>query len=534
MHKLYYIILFCFIFEKKITAHIAIIPYPFTNREYPIDFFSAKDIFENFLNSFDVLITAVFFNREEFHGFDRKGKSKNISVLFHGDDHFDLSDLSPERKIIMIDASNELYKNKLGPYEYIKYEGKVFPYYKMHENGIVFGCDIATQRNNITYAFQARLPIVKKTIENDENWRNIHYADEAIIFDKRIILEPYNKYFQVRGDYLQEKKIIPSCFRYDQKNSGILFTDSIEDDYFLKKNSKEVDFDYRAINKVSEDYDEIIDDGSKIFAITRFNENAEPTEASIDFFNVLDASIDHHSNEIYQEITKGHYVNRDIALTSISKNYIAPLDLQCNIEKKFFDTSLSLNGLISVVIPFFKKSACVNYLENAFFDDHFAMRFGSQASYQINQYYKIVGYASWQYNFPKTEMIPAVFENQSAFGLNPLYLKGKTSWSEYFIATDLVISYSKHVGGCVGYEFFKKTGDIVSPEVSEFYTISGEIYSLNYKEWQNFTDSFANIAVFSLYSHFKQLQISAGFKAVLSGKNIMNMREVFIQGLFVF
>ena len=94
-------------------------------------------------------------------------------------------------------------------------------------------------------------------------------------------------------------------------------------------------------------------------------------------------------------------------------------------------------------------------------------------------------------------MIPAMFENQTAFGLNPLYLKGKTSWNEWFFAADLVISYNKKYGGYFGYEFFKKTKDHIVPQLTEFQTVSGESYPLNYSAWEKFTDSYANILVCS-------------------------------------
>jgi hypothetical protein len=500
-------------------SHIAIIPYPYTNREYPL-------LEQKLTNQKFFSLVAVPFYRSASEGFQENRSIKNVSNIFHGNDYFEISDLSPEQKVLFLEShKNPLYKDELSSFEYIRYEGRVQPQYKINDLGIVLGADFLTTKNDFSYKIQLRLPLIKKEVLHEKGWAAIEYND--VIDDERLNLEDFNKHFFVRGDYLSERGILPPIKRNNNRNEGIIFTEKIPEDYFLLKEKieeTESQITIRQHQSKEKEFEEV--DEKEIFAMTKFTENAEPTTDSINFFTTLEESIKIDRNNILKKTTKGNFLGKNIEWGTINNTGFGPLDMQLGIDYRCFENQGIISGLISFVLPMQKKEKVPHYISYSFFEDHYALRFGSQGSYIINPYYKIVCYGSWQRNFPKTEMIPAVFENQTAFGLNPLYLKGKTSWNEWFFAADLVITYNKKYGGYLGYEFFKKTKDKIVPQLNEFQTVSGETYPLNYSTWEKFTDSYANILVCSAYAHFKKTELSIEYKTVITGKNIMNMQEI--------
>lgn len=499
---------------QTVFTHIAIIPYPYTNREYPLVKDSITDSFWHISGA------AVFFDRFAYQGFNAQGITKNVSTVFHGDDCFDLSDLSPHQKILLIEGSkNDSYRSVLNPHEYIRYEGKVIPSYKVSDKGVVLGCDIEKKRSDLTYKLQLRLPIIQKNIQHDRGWNAIEYQDA--IEDERLYLEPHNKHFQVRADYLTEKGIISHETRGQSATTGIFFAQEISENYFLEKTSDQRSTDWPITRTL--DNDDI--DETTLFAVTKFTPAAEPTTESLDFFDQLFDTVETNRGDIFRKTTAGHFLGKNIAWTDINRILLAPLDIQLNAQFSCFQGAGLLSGLLSFVVPLSRPKITDNYLENSFSTDHFALRLGSQCSYELCRQYTLVGYGSWQYNIPHEETIQAVFENQAAFGLNPLYIKAKTSWSEWFLAADLVFSYNKDVGGYLGYEFFKKTPDTVSHAMHEFHTVSGEIYPLNYTQWRQFTESAAHLLVFSCYGSLGPFELSLEYKAVITGKNSMNMRE---------
>lgn len=514
------LLLFCIsLFFTKHYPHIAIIPYPYTNREYPL-------LEQKLANQKSFSLVAVPFHRSASEGFQANRTIKNVSTIFHGNDYFEISDLSPEQKVLFLGGNkNNAYKDELSPFEYIRYEGRVQPHYNINDLGIIFGGDFSTTKDTFSYKIQVRLPLIKKEVLHEKGWAAIEYND--VIDDERLNLEDFNKHFFVRGDYLSERGILPPVKRNNNRNEGIVFTEKIPENYFLLKEKIEETESPTMIRQHQSNEREFEEVNEKeIFAMTKFTENAEPTKDSINFFTTLEESIKIDRNNLLKKTTKGNFLGKNIEWGTINNTAFGPLDIQIGIDYRCFEDQGLISGLISCVIPINKKEKTPHYIHYSFFEDHYGLRFGSQASYAINSYYKIVCYGSWQRNFPKTEMIPAMFENQTAFGLNPLYLKGKTSWNEWFFAADLVISYNKKYGGYFGYEFFKKTKDHIVPQLTEFQTVSGESYPLNYSAWEKFTDSYANILVCSAYAQFKQTELSIEYKTVITGKNIMNMQEI--------
>jgi hypothetical protein len=514
----------------KVYTHVAIIPYPYTNREYPLLEMphQEKTLFS---------LSAVPFFRSAKEGFAEGGTVKNVSALFHGDDHFLLSDLSPEQKVLFLDsAHNQNYKDVLSPFEYIRYEGIALPTYQIFDKGVILGLDISKKKDDFSYKIQIRTPIIKREINHRKGWSAIEYQDE--IEDQRLKLEDHNKHFIVRADYLSEQGIITPITRNREKNQGILLTDAIPEDYFLsKKNSSDIyndteeqiagyhDFSFFRKKKSFDQSDNETINEEDIFAVTKFTDHAEPTLDSIDFFETLKNSIKKDQENILKKTTKGQYLKQDINWQDLQTLTFGPIDIQTGIDYQCFDDQGMISGLLSFVIPIKNKKEN-NYLDYGFFQDHYAIRLGSQCSYDINRHYKLVVYGSWQNHFAQTEMIPAIFENQTAFGLNPLFLKGKTSWNDIFFAADLVITYNKKYGGYVGYEFFKKTHDQIKPEFDSFHTVSGEIFPLNYTAWEKQTSANAHIFVCSAYAKGKQTTLSVEYKGVVNGKQIMSMQEI--------
>lgn len=507
---------FIFLFFNTHEAHIAIIPYPYTNREYPL--LKRKTEQEKFFS-----FVAVPFFRYATEGFEQHKNIKNVSCVFHGNDYFEISDLSPEQKILFLESNkNSCYKKDLSPFEYMRYEGKAQPYYKISDMGIVLGADVSQNKDSFSYKLQIRLPLIKREILHERGWSAITYND--IIEDERLNLENFNKHFFVRTDYLSERGIMPPITRRNSSHEGITFTEIIPENYFLLKENPQKNMIPAMTRTKTETYEDIPE--QEIFAITKFTENAQPTEDSINFFTVLQETLKIDRNNILKNTTKGNYLGKSIDWGNINTTTFGPFDIQLGLDYPCMKDEALLSGLLSFVVPLNQKEKVPNYLAYSFFEDHYGVRLGSQFSYAINRYYKVVLYGSWQHNFPRTEMIPAVFENQTAFGLNPLYLKGKTSWNELFFAADLVIAYNKTSGGYLGYEFFKKTNDKITPQLTEFQTVNGEVYPLNYTTWEKFTDSVANILVCSVYTAYKQVNLSIEYKGVITGKNIMNMQEI--------
>ena len=150
-------------------------------------------------------------------------------------------------------------------------------------------------------------------------------------------------------------------------------------------------------------------------------------------------------------------------------------------------------------------------------------------TYDLNRYYKILFYGSWQYYFPCNQIIPAIFENMTAYGLTPLYLKGKVNWYEWYLSTHLVMKYNDHVGFDLGYQYIYKGGDTIIPECENFYLINGEKHKLNYSSWKQFSTSIANLLGINGYYYCGAFQFDIGMRGLISGQNIIKLQECAIR-----
>lgn len=525
--------LFLAIAFLPVHAHIMIIPYPYYNREYPINTTQCINFngfqFNNNASLFcqkkyEYLFTTVLFTRTASRGYDIYGKNRNVSAIFHGSSSFELSDLNDNGQTILISNKNNAYKDLLKDYQYIRYEGNVDPEYHLTEKGIMLGFDITSAyKDTINIALQVRLPFISRNIYHQNNWNDIKYTNHAIN-DTRVTLEPYNKYFQVRSDYLLEKDIINN-FRNTNgtTTSGVFFTTNPSEEYFLEKKSYSSNDIYRNNTPFTDTHE-------TVFALTEFDDFAKPTPDSLALFEELSAMTEQDNQELYLNTTKGKYLGKNFSWHTIQQNYFAPLDIQCNIERSFFNEKTLFHGLLAFVIPIKSTEQKEdNYLEKSILKDQYAIRIGTQASFDINTYYKLVCYGSWQYNFPMMQTIPAIFDKQTAYGLTPLYLSGKVSWTDIYLAGHLVITYNQYFGGDIGYQYIKKNGDTVVPECSTFYTISGEQKPLNYEPWKKFSTSVANLFSINIYASIYDWQCKTELKTLITGKNIMQIQEFSLQ-----
>jgi hypothetical protein len=543
---LVFIVLFFFVFIRS-DGHILTIPYPYYNREYAIN--ETKYIALNEYPSrcdvtrygqekqWEFITNGVFFRRTANRSYDGLEQNKSLAAAFHGQSDFELSDMSPQTKIMYIKNKNESYKNILTSDEYVKYEGCVRPRYKLEEYGVTLAFDMVrklTESN--TFAIQVRLPLVNKTIYHDNRWRDIQYKDDCI-YDERLYLDSLNQYFKVRMDYVAEHELIPDIRSInDMKNiPGLVCLNNDSSDYFLDKPYHNEFFN-------NDDQFDIEDDDLLLernqfrdyqwYAMTAFDESALPTKEAIEFYDLLASNEKRVPSSFFNDVTKGRFFNKNYNWNSIQMNYVAPLDIQGNITKIFNNENIIIQGLFAVVIPM-KYGLCVsesnNYLAKSFFNDQYAMRLGSQITYDLNNYYKILCYGSWQYYFPAQQSIPAIFEGVSAYGVSPLYVKGKISWQEWYLATHLVIKYNDHMGVDLGYQYINKSSDTVVPECDTFYAINGDTQKLDYGPWSEFSHSIANLLEIHGYYYIKAWQFDISCRGLFAGKNCINFIETAVR-----
>jgi hypothetical protein len=554
------IILFLFLalFSVNILqSHILIVPYPYYNREYAIN--STKYIAFNQLpivcdgiskeieKKWEFVWNGIGFYRIANRAYDVLANNRYLAAAFHGIAEFDLSDLSPNGKILYIKNNSDYYKNVLKNNEYIKYEGTVKPLYQLEEYGITFAADVIRRiTDQTTFLCQLRLPVVNKTIYHDQNWRDIKY-DNDFFCDDRLYLDPLNKYFRVRSDFLFENSIIPEIrsVRDFKQIKGVAFLMDNYDNYFLEKPclfendfcdqneliddindncDNEFNSNEKKGNKNKVDKKIIIDNW---YAMTEFNEMAVPTKNSLLFYDQLIQLNKQLPENFLNAITRGEFLGQNYNWNTVKMNYIAPLDIQLNITKIFDYENIIVQGLCALVIPI-KNNTFINvdnYISRSFFKDQYAFRLGSQMTYDINQYYKILLYGSWQYYFPLNQTIPAIFENVNAYGLSPLYLQGKVSWYEWYLSAHCVIKYTNYAGFDIGYQYIYKGGDTVIPECDNFYLINGERYKLDYTPWKKFSTSIANLLGINCYYYWDAFQFDIGIRGLIAGKNIIKLQE---------
>lgn len=541
--------LFLSLFFSTVQSHILIIPYPYYNREYAIN--STKYIAVNQLpiiynyvpqkaeKRWEFVFNGVGFYRTAERAYDVLSQNKYLAAAFHGRSEFDLSDLSPNSKILYIKNNTDRYKDILKDNEYIKYEGSVKPIYQLEEYGITLAADIVRKLSkNMIFLCQLRLPLINKSIYHDQNWNDIKYSSNAV-GDDRVYLDSLNRYFKVRVDYLLEKGMIPeirSTTDFKKINGAAFFSDNHEN-YFLEKPylSEKVYFEQSLLE---DDNAEGIDDKNSIkkihhtiaadnwYAMTEFDQMAMPTTNSLLLYTKLIESNDRSCNGFLNAITQGKFLGKNYNWNTVRMSYVAPLDIQFNITKLFDHENIILQGLCAFVIPI-KNTTIMkdNYIGRSFFKDQYALRFGSQMTYDINQYYKLLFYGSWQYYFPGNQIIPAIFENVMAYGLSPLYLQGKVSWYEWYLATHIVIKYNDNAGIDLGYQYIYKAGDTIIPECENFYLINGQTHKLNYLPWKEFSASIANLLGINFYYYCGAFQFDFGMRGLVAGKNIIKLQE---------
>lgn len=541
----------------SIDSHIMIIPFPYYNRDYPIN--NTKSIALNgFFNQsknkfffddsvFEFFFTSVFFNRSASRAYDLLSHSKNVSTVFHGKSEFDISDMHYNAQIPYISDAQKIYKDVFSPHQYIRFEGSVCPKYFFEEQGCILGLDIVKkQTETVNFALQIRLPLIRRIINHENNWKDISFEDEKIN-DERVFLEPHNKYFQVRADYLFEQeylaekrgnfdiKNIPGML-FKKENSDSYFLNKIDKESYIKENINELEEETQNIYKSSDNYLIIHRHPEEYYAVTEFDEYALPTENSLKVYEDLNIIVNRSYNpQLYLNIIKGIYVNKNYSWHSIKTNYLAPCDIQCNIIKLFNKQKIIFHGLVSLVLPIQNNNFDENnYLEKSIFRDQYAFRIGSQISFDINTNYKLVAYGSYQYYFPKMQTIPSIFENQEAYGLLPLYLKGKVSWSEWYFAGHLVVQCNEYFGGNLGYQYIKKLGDSVVPECNAFYSITGEKQLLDYSIWKKFTSSIAQLMLINIFFDWQAWQLNVGLRGLIQGRNIMQLLEYSLQLSFTY
>jgi hypothetical protein len=543
---LFFFYIFLFFFCSS-NLHILIVPYPYYNREYAIK--ETKYITVNQLSFFlendykgqekvwEFVFNGIVFQRTAARAYDLLGNNRYLAAAFHGAAEFDLSDLSPHSRIVYIRNNTDQYKNTLKDNEYIKYEGIVAPQYQLEENGIMLAADLVRKISDYTtFLFQFRLPIINKTVYHNRGWRDINYNYENnIINDDRLYLESLNKYFKVRFDYLSERNMLPDVRSFDdfKKVNGVAFLDYKCEDYFLEKPSN-IDI----LNKYEEKYDQLEKEDDKIrskrineeewYAMTEFNEMSLPTQNAIEFYQLLQNGIIPVSREFMDSVTKGNFFSKQYNWNTYKTNYIAPLDMQFNITKIFPSENIIFQGLFAFVIPIDNRSNnknSNNYIAKSFFKDQYAFRIGSQITCDFNQYYKILFYGSWQYYFPTDQTIPAIFDGVNAYGLAPLYLKGKISWYEWYLSSHLVMKYNENIGLDLGYQYIYKSGDKIIPECESFYLINGDQQKLNYTKWTEFSSSIANLLSVYLYYYIGYWQLDIGIRGLVGGKNIIKLQE---------
>ncbi len=547
---LFFILFFLLLFSN-IRSHILIIPYPFYNREYSIkqtkyilsnEFFIDSKINKKVCKKWEFVFNGIVFYRIAERAYDVLSDNRYLSAAFHGLSEFDLSDLSPNSKILYIKNNNN-YKNILKDNEYIRYEGLVRPMYRLEEQGVNFAIDIVRKISDYTtFLCQLRLPVINKSVYHDQNWNDVKY-DSDCINDDRLYIDSLNKYFKVRVDYLFEKKIIPEVRSINdiKQFRGAVFLFNDFQNYFLEKPiGSQIIYpneDFLLNNESDEEIDNVnldVDNNKSInkniiekcYAATEFNEMILPTDNSLLLYKKLIESKDFFSSNILNEISKGVFLDKNYDWNSVNFLYIAPLDIQFNISKIFDNENIILQGLLAFVIPmknsFYKKD---NYLIRSFFQDQYAFRLGSQMTYDINRFYKILFYGSWQYYLPCNQIIPAIFENITAYGLSPLYLNGIVSWYELYFSSHLIMKYNENFGLDLGYQYIYKSGDNVIPECENFYLINGDKYKLDYTIWKKFSSSIANLLLLNFYYYFGQLQFDLGIRGLMSGRNIIKIQE---------
>lgn len=562
---LYLVVLFL-LWVSTSNPHILIVPYPYYNREYAVN--STKYIPVNQLptvcsdigigvkKKWEFVVNGIGFYRLANRGYDISSNNKYLAAAFHGTSQFDLSDLGPNSKILYIKNYSEGYKNLLHDNEYIRYEGFVTPVYNLEDYGVTLAVDcIRSISESITFLCQLRLPIGNKIIYHENQWNDIKYTNDNF-GDNRLYFDSLNKYFKVRSDYLIEKSVIPEIRSVSdfKRINGATFLFDNYDNYLLEKpcffnkdhnyqnkiienfhcdNNFECNLDDYKNHQNSSNKKLIID---QWYAMTEFNEMSVPTENSLLLYNQLIELNKQLPNNVLQNITKGKFLGKEYHWNSVIINYIAPLDIQCNITKIFDCQKIIAQGLFGLVIPI-KNQPMIDedsYIAKSFFKDQYALRLGSQITYDLNRYYKLLLYGSWQYYFPYDQIIPAIFENISAYGLSPLYLKGEVSWNEFYFASHCVIKYNDNTGFDLGYQYIYKSGDTVIPECTHFYLINGEKYKLDYSVWSKFSNSIANLLSFNYYYYYRFFQFDLGIKGLVAGKNVINFKEFSFRAGFEF
>jgi hypothetical protein len=552
-----YLFFVFFLWLSTLRPHILVIPYPYYNREYAVK--STKSIlvnqfpigFSDFVvcpeKKWEVVVNGIGFYRLANRAYDMSSNNKYLAAAFHGASHFDLSDLSPNSKILYIKNNSEGYKNLLNDNEYIRYEGFVTPVYDLEDYGVVLALDyIQIVSESVNFLCQLRLPMGNKIIHHENQWNDIKYNDNSF-GDDRLYFDSLNKYFRVRSDYLIEKSIIPEIRSVVdfKKIEGATFLVDNYDNYFLEKpcflnrdhsggnetvenlycdSNSAFDLDCYKNNQNLLNKKLIID---QWYAMTEFNEMSIPTKNSLLLYDQLISLNKKLPDAVLQDVTKGAFLGKKYHWNSVIINYIAPLDIQCNITKIFDCQKIIVQGLFALVVPI-KNQFTIDedsYIAKNFFKDQYAFRLGSQITYDWNRYYKFLFYGSWQYYLPDNQIIPAIFENVSAYGLSPLYLKGKVSWHEFYVASHCVIKYNDNIGFDLGYQYIYKSGDSVIPECTHFYLINGEKYKLDYSLWSKFSNSIANLLSFNYYYYYGLFQFDLGIKVLIAGKNVINLKE---------
>jgi hypothetical protein len=538
-------LLLLIIFIENIFCRVFQTPLPYNNCGYPVwmqyKFNYSKYSLDSSLNNdykFEIDCTIAPFYRHINEAFGACGESFfNLSYLFHGQSFFELSDLFYGSQMPLILGSYNLINNPLKKHEYTYIEGKISPNYTFDRYGAVIGLDFFSSLTASKYfAIQARIPIQSINLININGWNNLKEIKIDKINDDRVFLQYWDKYFAVRSDFIKENNInIKKNFnikRYsiaddfliiDEKNfnNNMISLHGISN---LKNNNESLEKD----NDFCEKY---MLDNSFYYIVTKLDENDNLTKASVDLYNEIEDIINKkiYLNLAYKLISGYMKDGNPYEWDSFYNIGFGNFDLQFDFCNCWDESKLIGHILLGLIIPvekyIEKRSYLTMPLDN---NQHFAIRIGTQGSYDLFSCFTLVGYASYEYTFAKEEPLFSSFKGAYAFGMQPEKILAKISWGQFIISLDAVINFIENYGISFGGMYLYKNKDSINNIIEIGPDARGAFNAIDYNYLIECSQRQALKGRATLYTNIKEnFQLEIGIDKVLFGKNIGKESDFF-------
>ena len=236
------------------------------------------------------------------------------------------------------------------------------------------------------------------------------------------------------------------------------------------------------------------------------------------------------NNEFVYNAASGLYKN---GYKDYWSNYciqgIGDLNLELDYILNFLEDKLIFYGMFGLILPTGIIENKLNYLSLPLNNNgHYELRLGSQISYDLLSFCKLIFYGSYGYAFPAVESIISSYKGANAFNMQPTKTFVNISWNQVIFSADTIFEISSFFGFTFGYQFFHKGKDIINPIEEYNYDGVNEYNLLNYEFMESRSKRIANKARGSFYLNLVDcLQIEFGGDIIFYGYEIPQENEIY-------